>query len=207
MADGQADPASGGHVIPGERDGKNILDRGTAQLRAIDDDKRRRLYVRPPEQEHDPSSGSIGDAETVDRQGHEQRGLRRWWNKLSGVGKALVLVIPTIASALAILTTLGIVGGSSSPGQLSGFQTIKQPDLLVQKAPNLSAPSVGSVPYHTTVHIVCTKNGDAVTGPGNDGRTITSHLWDYIQSSVSPPGFVPDVWVFTGTRDPKEPSC
>lgn len=139
--------------------------------------------------------------------GHPQRGLRGWWNKLPKAAKALTVLIPTIASALTILTTLGIVGGSSSPSRLAGYIVIRQPDLLVQKAPDLSAPGVGSVPYQTTVHIVCTKNGDSVTGPGNKGRTTTSRLWDYIQSSSSSPGFVPDVWVDTGTKNPTAPSC
>jgi hypothetical protein len=207
MTDGHGDRAPGGHVTPGESNGKKMLDFGAAQLRGMEDDKQRQLYVRPLEQEHDPSSRPIGDVETVDKQGHEQRGLRRWWNKISAAGKTLTVVIPTFAGALAILATLGIVGGSSSPSQLPGYVVIKQSDLLVQKAPNLFAPSVGSVSYHTTVHIVCTKDGDAVTGPGNGGKTVTSRLWDYIQSSPSPPGFVPDVWVYTGTTNPKAPSC
>jgi hypothetical protein len=177
MADGQTDPAPGGQETPGEK------------------------------KEHNQSSGSIDDSKPGDRKVQEKRGFRRWWDKLSGAGKTLTVGIPTIASALAILTTLGIIGGSSSSSQLPGYVALRQPDLLVQKAPNLSAPSVGSVPYDTTVHIVCTKDGDPVTGPGNGGRTTTSRLWDYIQSSISPPGFVPDVWVDTGTTKPEARSC
>ena len=156
--------------------------------------------------EHNQNLGSIDDSKPEDRKVQE-RGIRRWWDKLSGAGKTLTVAIPTIAAALSILTTFGIIGGSSSSSQLPGYVVIKQPDLLVQKAPNLSAPSVGSVPYDTTVHIFCTKDGDPVTGPGNDGRTTTSRLWDYIQSSTSPHGFVPDVWVDTGSTKPEARSC
>jgi hypothetical protein len=204
MADGQADPTSGGCVTSHEKD---TLDRATTQPRATDDDKRRQFHVRSPGQERSSSSRSIDDTEPVDNKSREQRGFRRWWNKLSGMGKAFAVVIGAIASVLGILTALGFIGGSSSPSQLPGYVVLRQPDLLVQKAPNLYAPSVGSLPYDTTVHIVCTKNGDPVTGPGNDGRTTTSRLWDYVQSSASPPGFVPDVWVDTGTTKPEARSC
>jgi hypothetical protein len=74
MADGQTDPAPGGHVTSGEK------------------------------KEHNKSSGSIDDSKPEDRKVQEKSVIRRRWDKLSGAGKTLTVAIPTIAAALSILT-------------------------------------------------------------------------------------------------------
>ena len=79
----------------------------------------------------------------------------------------------------------------------------------VRKSPKLSGPVVTVLPPDTVVYIVCTKKGDAVKGLLHGGGTITTRIWDYVQTDTSagPIGFVPDAFVNTGGVNAVAHSC
>lgn len=70
--------------------------------------------------------------------------------------------------------------------------------LAVYRFPRLDAPIVGYLENGTVVDIICTARGTPVVG--NYGQV--SDLWNGIDG-----GFVPDVFLFTGTNDPTMPPC
>lgn len=70
----------------------------------------------------------------------------------------------------------------------------------VMEAPFDGAAVVTSLPNGTTVQIVCTAQGDSVTSPLTG---YTSSLWNGTMDG----GFIPDVYVDTGTVQPTMPNC
>jgi hypothetical protein len=83
------------------------------------------------------------------------------------------------------------------------------PDVTIRERPTNSSPSAGTLAPGTGVVIVCTSQGNPVTGPGHGGGTLTSRLWDKVQTDASndPLGFVPDALVNTGTTKPEALAC
>jgi hypothetical protein len=71
--------------------------------------------------------------------------------------------------------------------------------LYVFEQPSLSSSPVAEIADDTTIGILCTAEGDVVTNP--DTRQSSS-LWDSTSE-----GFVPDVYVDTGTNQPTMGSC
>jgi len=71
--------------------------------------------------------------------------------------------------------------------------------LYVFEQPSLSSSVVAEITDGTTVSILCTAEGDVVTNP-DTGQS--SSLWDSTSE-----GFVPDVYVDTGTNQPTMGSC
>ncbi len=77
---------------------------------------------------------------------------------------------------------------------------------VIRAAPTLSAKRVGELPPAAAVVIVCTETGTPVSGPRRGGGTLTERLWDRVHATGST-GFVPDVWVKTGTTGAVAPAC
>lgn len=101
---------------------------------------------------------------------------------------------PSTPRATAVRTTAGPPRTGTGVVQVPAGQSLK-----VYNGPALTATWVTSVPAGTRVTILCTAYGGAVTDPSDNH---TSNLWDRISS-----GFVPDVYIDTGTNDPVAPPC
>ena len=71
--------------------------------------------------------------------------------------------------------------------------------LYVFEQPSVSSQHVAEIADGTTIGILCTAQGDVVTNPDNGE---SSSLWDSTSE-----GFVPDVYVDTGTNQPTMGSC
>ena len=71
--------------------------------------------------------------------------------------------------------------------------------LYVFEQPSQNSPVVAEITDGTTVGILCTAEGDVITNP-DTGQS--SSLWDSTSE-----GFVPDVYVDTGTNQPTMGSC
>jgi hypothetical protein len=71
--------------------------------------------------------------------------------------------------------------------------------LYVFGQPSLSSSHVAEIADGTTIGILCTAEGDVVTNPDTG---LSSSLWDSTSE-----GFVPDVYVNTGTNQPTMGSC
>jgi hypothetical protein len=71
--------------------------------------------------------------------------------------------------------------------------------LYVFEQPSPSSPHVAEIADGTTIGILCTAQGDVVTNP-ETGES--SSLWDSTSE-----GFVPDVYVYTGTNQATTGSC
>jgi hypothetical protein len=163
--------------------------------------------------------------------GSEPQGLGHYWDTLPKQITAITAVVVAmgglVAGVRALIvalqpsshTSTSVASNTSSKiatstsqtdsttttrGQFQAF-TLGQPKLAVRNAPTNSAQAVGQLPYHTTVFIVCTKIGEAVTGPG----PVTTPVWDKIRTDASsdPIGFAPDALVDTGTATPQAPTC
>ena len=76
-------------------------------------------------------------------------------------------------------------------------------DINVYWGLDLSATVVASLPHGYRVQILCTAQGAPVTR--SDG--LTSSLWDGVSIGEGVGGFVPDVYVYTGTEQPVMPNC
>jgi hypothetical protein len=90
-----------------------------------------------------------------------------------------------------------------------GF-VLRRPNVELRARPKLSAQALGYLPYNTPVYIVCTATGDPVTGPGRAGSApVTTRVWDMVRTERGGDdlGFVPDVWVKTGTTRPVARAC
>jgi hypothetical protein len=81
----------------------------------------------------------------------------------------------------------------------TGIVMAPQGALNVFEQPSLSSSVVAEIADGTTIGILCTAEGDVVTNPDN-GQS--SSLWDSTSE-----GFVPDVYVDTGTNQPTMGSC
>lgn len=156
----------------------------------------------------DQDVARTGVAGQENENSHERKGLRSYWRALPRVWKVLTVILSTIGTVLAILAPLGLIGPSSSPPPPTGFQgyLLGQTGIKVRETPKLSGRIVAVLPPGTTVFIACTKKGDAVTGPGHGGGTITTPVWDYVRTANAA-GFVPDALVNTGGVKPAARSC
>ena len=83
------------------------------------------------------------------------------------------------------------------------------PDVTIRERPTILSASAGTLAPGTGVVIVCTAHGTPVTGPSHGGGTLTSRLWDKVQTDASndPLGFIPDALANTGTTKPEAPAC
>jgi serine/threonine protein kinase len=87
---------------------------------------------------------------------------------------------------------------------------LQQPSLEVRSGPSLSAPVILRLPYDSEVFIVCTEIGGVVEGPGAGNQaSIQTPVWNKVRATREGAdlGFVPDVWVDTGTAEPRADSC
>lgn len=75
-----------------------------------------------------------------------------------------------------------------------GYSTI-----YVHEQPSLSSPAVAEVADGATIDILCTAQGDVVTD-SDSGQS--SSLWD-----ATSDGYIPDVYVYTGTNQATMGSC
>lgn len=119
------------------------------------------------------------------------------WVRLPCFSVGAVLVVVAIG--------LGVVYSPSPPGTSNQIATgtVMAPQgdttLYVFEQPSLSSQHVAEIADGTTIGILCTAQGDVVTNPGNGE---SSSLWDSTSE-----GFVPDVYVDTGTNQPTMGSC
>jgi hypothetical protein len=119
--------------------------------------------------------------------------------------------------------TIPVGGASSSGGYGSSSPTTTSPDtttslpntstttagpypvsgvnVAVRSQPSTDSSQVGTLNDGDTVTIVCTTIGTPVP---ERTSTATDDLWDMIQS---PPGYVSDVFLDTGSNDSVAPSC
>ncbi|WP_408633445.1 serine/threonine-protein kinase [Mycolicibacterium arenosum] len=106
-------------------------------------------------------------------------------------------------------TTTADTSPSTADAMFRGY-VLQQPAVEVRTDPKLTAPVTGRLPYQSEVFIVCVMIGDIVEGPGADGGpTILTPVWDKVRTARDGAdlGFVPDVWVDTGTAEPQADPC
>ena len=172
--------------------------------------------MTPPEHAQDQVSHEASVSEDKEKEkagnGQEQGRLRARWDALPRVGKILTATLTPVAALFGILGPLGLIGSSPPPAQPAGYfqgYILGQTGLPVRKIPRISGPIVATLPPGTTVFIVCTKRGDAVTGPRHGGGIVKTRVWDSIRTATSPGqlGFVPDALVETGSTQPTARSC
>src|ERR1700761_4005324 len=99
MAGGPAETAAGGQRTPKSDTGKERPDSLVSQPRVAPGGERSQLRATPPEPKRNPDPRS-------------KSRLRGWWDKIPPTWQILASVISVIAAVLAILTPLGIIGGS-----------------------------------------------------------------------------------------------
>jgi CHAT domain len=133
----------------------------------------------------------------------EPRPHRQWWRRKRVVmAGAAAAVIAVLAVAISVFVT--------KPDRVPLFQgyILAQKGIEARAEPKLSSRPVGYLHHLQPVFIVCTEYGDVVEGPGSGGPTTTTALWDRVRDTDgNDRGFVPDVWVKTGTTDPQGPPC
>ena len=168
---------------------------------------------REPETVHDVDTSASPALST--RQPHSGR------LAIALVGLALLTV-----AALAIITTLTnrtsttVLGGTEQPQPTpTATQTptptptptpeevgpefyahLARSPLRVRAGPSTQTPQVASVPVGTTVRVICTMQGEAVTRNGG-----TSSVWDRIDEPAV--GYVADIYVDTGDAPAPQPPC
>lgn len=76
-------------------------------------------------------------------------------------------------------------------------------DVKLRWGVDSTAPVVASLPNNYPVKIICTAEGQTIQRP--DG--VTSSLWDGVAIGNDVGGFVPDVYVYTGSTQPMMPNC
>jgi hypothetical protein len=122
-----------------------------------------------------------------------------------------VIVVPQPASTPGQVT---IYNAQSPPAPDSSTGSDRRPfpapivapegyDINIYWGLDSSAPVVASLPHGYQVQILCTAQGASVTR--SDG--VTSSLWDGVSIGEGVGGFVPDVYVYTGTEQPVMPNC
>jgi surface antigen/uncharacterized protein YraI len=102
------------------------------------------------------------------------------------------------AVAVAALSGAAVVLASSVANAAAGpYLTTASPSLNVRSGPSTGDSTVGSLPYHTSIMIVCQTTGSNVNG---------SSIWDEIAAGQ----YVADYWVNTpnfGSFSPGIPEC
>ena len=136
------------------------------------------------------------------------------WVRLPCFGVGAVLVVIAVGLGLVYSPfppSANDGGGSSSPTASASADTSNQiatgtvmapqgdTTLYVFHQPSPSSSPVAEIADGTTIGILCTAEGDVVTNPAT-GQS--SSLWDSTSE-----GFVPDVYVNTGTNQPTMSSC
>ena len=165
-----------------------------------------------PEREQDQDLKRTADQGQEKGATSQGKGVRSRWDALPRIGKVLGVTLTTAGAIVGILAAFGLIGPHPSPPQPTGYfqgLILGQTGLPVRKSPELSGAVTAVLQPGTTVFIVCTKEGDAVTGPGHGGGTITTRVWDYVRTATSayPLGFVPDALVNTHSVKPTERHC
>jgi hypothetical protein len=113
---------------------------------------------------------------------------------------------PSANNTTAPVNTTSVAPVNSSQSETSdtlatGTITVPQgySTVYVYQQALLSSPVVAEVANGATVDILCTTQGDVVT---NSGSGESSSLWDGTSD-----GYIPDVYVYTGTNQPTMGSC
>jgi hypothetical protein len=119
-------------------------------------------------------------------------------------------VQPQAAVAATAQATATATSASPSPSDTSNVVatgTIQTPQgystISVYDRPSLDSSAVAEAADGTTIDILCTAQGDVVT---NQDTGQSSSLWDGTSDGTST-GFVPDVFVDTGTNQARAESC
>jgi predicted Ser/Thr protein kinase len=85
-------------------------------------------------------------------------------------------------------------------------QLVRRPNLGIHSGPLESTPLTHQLPYRTAVIITCIAIGQQEQAPFGKSH-LTTPVWDKVSdTSGRELGFVPDVWVSTGTK-PVAPLC
>jgi hypothetical protein len=168
--------------------------------------------MAPPERVQDQDSSDTSVSQEKKEDGQQRGTLRSHWKALPKVWKILTVTLTPVATLFGILGPLGIISPSPPPLQPSGYfqgYILGPTGLPVRKMPRLSGPIVATLQPGTNVFIVCTRRGDAVTGPRHGGGIIKTRVWDSIRTATSAGqlGFVPDALVETGSTKPTAHPC
>ena len=113
---------------------------------------------------------------------------------------------PTTSSTTTTVTSTTTVSATTSstttapPSYRMGIASA-QPCLNFHSGVGGAAPLIGCIPYGTAIPIMCTAQGNAVTGPWG-----TESVWDYTNWSGQD-GWVSDAWVYTGVEGAVAPAC
>jgi hypothetical protein len=94
---------------------------------------------------------------------------------------------------------------ASRPGP---FYVTRAPNVAVTRGPTVNSGVSGQLPNGTSVWIDCTAIGQPATSQTGTNSEV-SPLWNKVATAPrgSPVGFVPDVWIDTGTATPRAPYC
>jgi hypothetical protein len=130
------------------------------------------------------------------------RPQRQWWRrKRVVIAGAAAAVIAVLAVAISDFFT------NPDRGPLFRGFILAPKGIEARAEPKLSSPPIGFL-HQQRVFIVCAEYGDVVDGPGSGKPTTTTALWDKVRDTDgNDVGFVPDVWVKTGTTEPQGPPC
>jgi hypothetical protein len=119
------------------------------------------------------------------------------WVRLPCFSVGAILVV--VAVSLGIAYSPFQASADTSNQIATGTVMAPQGALYVFQQPSLSSPHVAEIANYTTISILCTAEGDVVRNPHT---STSSSLWDSTSE-----GFVPDVYVNTGTNQPTMSSC
>jgi surface antigen len=101
-----------------------------------------------------------------------------------------------LAAAAALTVALPVTAAAATTGY-GPYLTVASPSLNERAAPTTSATLVGSLPYHSTIYIVCQTSGSLVGA---------STVWDKITNG----SYISDYWTNTpgqNTWTPSIPRC
>jgi surface antigen/uncharacterized protein YraI len=108
-----------------------------------------------------------------------------------------VSVLARSVGVAAVAGAVAVLASSAAGAAVGPYLTTASPSLNVRSGPSTADSSVGSLPYHTSIMIVCQTTGSDVSG---------SSIWDEIAAGQ----YVSDYWVNTpnfGTYSPGIPQC
>jgi hypothetical protein len=142
---------------------------------------------------------------SVDRQSRGRRRRRRRLPVLAAFAAAAAAVIALMSAAYsgalpAPVQNLAhvVINAPPASGVATGTVINGGEKITIRNGPGASYGRIGWLAPGAVVSFSCYEQGSAVTGP--DG---TETIWDRLISG----GFVPDVWIYTGSNEPVVPAC
>ena len=151
-----------------------------------------------------------------------ERTKRGWWSDKPDQDESRrgrwtskpVLIATVVAVVVAVVATFGIVRFLDRPQPFRVPYTVQGQGLVqavnVRAAPHKQSAIVARRAPGSTVFIICSVSGEPVTGPAvENGQWVTTAIWDKIrdQANGDDIGYMADVYINTGMKEPVGPPC